>query len=77
MDRSDETRAAEESEASVPASPTSADEVTSSDPVVDSGTAAEDRASSSASGVPADDPADDHKRRKAYSDGASLVSRID
>ncbi len=58
-------------------SPRSADETSANDPVASSGVAREERQSSSASGLTADDPDGDEARKKAYRDGATLVSRID
>jgi len=58
-------------------SPRSSDETNASDPVASSGVAREERDSPSASGLPADDPDAGEARKKAYKDGATLVSRID
>jgi hypothetical protein len=62
---------------SVPESPKSSDEVTADDAVAGSAVAREERSPSSASGLSADDPEAGDARKKAYEDGAILVSRID
>jgi hypothetical protein len=76
-ERRPQTDSADEApESTTPPAPTSADEATSSDPMVERGLA-EERVPSSASGLTADDPDDGEQRKELYRRGATLVSRID
>ena len=61
----------------VPEASPSPDEINAEDPVTASGVATEERLSSSAAGLSADDPDAGEERKKAYARGATLVSRID
>jgi hypothetical protein len=62
---------------SVPEAPRNADETTADDPAVASGVAREEHPTSSASGISADDEDAGEERKKAYRNGATLVSRLD
>jgi hypothetical protein len=61
----------------VDSAPRDADEATSSDPVTSTPRGREEARPGSAAGLSPDDPDDGEARKRAYRDGATLVSRID
>jgi hypothetical protein len=61
----------------VDSAPRDSDEATSSDPVTSAARGREEARPGSAAGLSPDDPDDGEARKRAYRDGATLVSRID
>ena len=61
----------------VDSAPRDSDEATSSDPVTSTPGGREEARPGSAAGLSPDDPDDGEARKRAYRDGATLVSRID
>jgi hypothetical protein len=61
----------------VDSAPRSSDEATSSDPVTSTPRGREETRPGTAAGLSPDDPDDGEARKRAYRDGATLVSRID